>query len=153
MEAFNELWSACGRNKNSSGIVSRRNKRFCHLFKAQNKITKEIVALKFVRKFSISDGLPFSFYRELKALQAFQSFPNIIQYKDIAQIFNPETNDIDLFIVLEYANYDLSSNTAHWCCVLWSGWSQFDHSDWGQWLYLQISFIPVLALLVAICIT
>jgi len=79
------------------------------VFKARDKQTNEIVALKYVRKFSISDGLPLSFYRELNLLQSFQGSPNIIQYRRIAKITNPETQNIDLFIVLEYAHYDLSS--------------------------------------------
>ena len=83
------------------------NGTYGNVFKAYDEETKSIVALKLVRKFSSQEGLPLSFYRELSSLQEFQGHPNIVQTYGVTKIPS-NGQDTSLYIILEYAHYDLS---------------------------------------------
>ena len=84
------------------------NGTYGKVFKAFDEETKSIVALKLVRRLSSSEGLPRSFYRELLSLQEFKGHPNIVQYFGVTQIASSDDQDNSLYIILEYAHYDLS---------------------------------------------
>ena len=72
------------------------------VFKAIDKQTGQLVALKKVKIPFVQDGPPISFYRELTALQALHD-ANIVRYIDTVK-----DDDYTLYLVLEYCEFDLA---------------------------------------------
>jgi serine/threonine protein kinase len=74
------------------------------VFKALDTATGGVVALKHVKVFDPSVGLPVSFYRESRSLSSFHH-DNIVGFRGVVQ----SANDADVFLVLDYCEYDLGA--------------------------------------------
>jgi serine/threonine protein kinase len=72
------------------------------VFKAQNKITKQIVALKQMKLLIESEGVPSTVIREISILREF-SHPNIVKLIDII------IQDKSIYVILEYLDSDLKN--------------------------------------------
>ncbi|KAG0233191.1 Cyclin-dependent kinase 10 [Actinomortierella wolfii] len=74
------------------------------VYRARDKKTKEIVALKRVRMERESDGLPISSLREIKLLKTLRH-ENVLLVKEVAV-----GNDLDqIFLVMEYCEQDMAT--------------------------------------------
>ncbi|KAF9977354.1 Cyclin-dependent kinase 10 [Actinomortierella ambigua] len=74
------------------------------VYRARDKKTKEIVALKRVRMERESDGLPISSLREIKLLKTLRH-ENVVLVKEVAV-----GNDLDqIFLVMEYCEQDMAT--------------------------------------------
>jgi serine/threonine protein kinase len=70
------------------------------VFKATNKLTKEIVAMKKIRIDRDDDGVPSTAIREIALLKGVKH-PNIVELKEV--IYSRE----ELWLVFEYCEFDL----------------------------------------------
>ncbi|OHT14004.1 Serine/threonine-protein kinase ppk23 [Tritrichomonas foetus] len=79
-----------------------------NVYKAINKSTGEIVALKKVNSFDIHGGLPTSYYREVNCLKEMRGHPNIVNLKNICRSKDSSSGESCLYLVMDYCEYDLS---------------------------------------------
>ncbi len=70
------------------------------VYKAQDKVTGEIVALKKIRLEKEDDGVPSTAIREISLLKGLRH-PNIVELKEVLYSEN------QLWLVFEYLEYDL----------------------------------------------
>jgi len=84
-------------------IVSRIGSgQYGSVFKAIDKTTGDIVAVKQVKTFDPNLGLPISFYRESRSLSMF-AHENIIGFHGVVEDHG------SLYLVIHYCEYDLSA--------------------------------------------
>ena len=74
------------------------------MYRARNKATGEIVALKKLKLENEKNGFPITSLREIHTLKL-SSHPNIVQVKEIVS----SSNYSQIFIVMEYIDHDLKS--------------------------------------------
>jgi serine/threonine protein kinase len=70
------------------------------VYKAKDKITSEIIALKKIRLENEDEGVPSTAIREISLVKDCQH-PNIVKLKDIVH------NEQKLYLIFEYLDYDL----------------------------------------------
>ena len=85
---------------------------FGEVRKGVDKITGEVVAIKFVRILSKKDGVPKALFREMESLKQLCGCPYIIKLHDI---FTTESN---LCLVMEYLVSDMSEVISQLSCQL-----------------------------------
>lgn len=76
------------------------------VYKAEDLITDELVAMKYVRMEKEVEGFPITGLREIKILRELQH-PNIVEFREIVQREGPGLNNTETFLVFEYMNHDL----------------------------------------------
>jgi serine/threonine protein kinase len=81
---------------------------YSRVFKAIDLRTREVRALKEIRRSSPTLGLPLSFYREHSSLSEL-SHPNIISYHGVVTSTTHDGNPEHLYLILEYCPYELSA--------------------------------------------
>lgn len=79
------------------------------VYKARDKSTQTICALKKIKTFDIRQGTPSSFFRETECLKALKGCKNVLDYKSI---FRCHENNC-FFLVLEYCDCDLGQIIRH----------------------------------------
>lgn len=77
------------------------------VFKGQNKITKEFVAMKLINR-QFGDGFPYSSIREIALLQSINKHKNIVNLIDVITDRN-----LDVYLIFDYAEYDLDYILKH----------------------------------------
>ena len=70
------------------------------VYKAQDKVTKEYVALKKIRLEKEDDGVPSTAIREISLLKSLKH-PNVVELKEVLY------SEKSLYLVFEYLEYDL----------------------------------------------
>lgn len=70
------------------------------VYKAKDKVTNEIIALKKIRLENEDEGVPSTAIREISLVKDCQH-PNIVKLKDIVH------NEQKLYLIFEYLDYDL----------------------------------------------
>ncbi|XP_047330397.1 cyclin-dependent kinase G-2-like isoform X2 [Impatiens glandulifera] len=76
------------------------------VYKARNRSTGEIVALKKVKKEVEKEGFPVAFLREISLLLALHH-PSIVHVKEVAMTGLDDVLMDDVFMVMEYVEHDL----------------------------------------------
>ena len=74
------------------------------MYKAKDKSTGEIVALKKVRMLGDNDGFPITSLREIKILSTIKH-PNIVNLKEVVVGYKKDS----VFLAFEYCEADLSN--------------------------------------------
>jgi serine/threonine protein kinase len=75
------------------------------VFKARDKETGEIVALKKVRMHNENDGFPITSLREISILQNLKHHPNILNLKEVLVGYKKDS----VFLSFEYCPTDLAA--------------------------------------------
>jgi len=75
------------------------------VFKAKDKITGEIVALKKVRMHNENDGFPITSLREINILEVLSHHSNIINLKEVVVGYKKDS----VFLAFEYCEADIAN--------------------------------------------
>ncbi|KAL4465742.1 hypothetical protein ABPG72_015143 [Tetrahymena utriculariae] len=78
---------------------------FGKVYKAQDKKTNEIVAVKQVKIHDEREGFPVTSVREIKLLSELQNHPNIVQFKEVVV----GQNQNSIFLIFEYCQMDIAN--------------------------------------------
>ena len=81
------------------------------VYKAKDKVTNEIIALKKIRLENEDEGVPSTAIREISLVKDCQH-PNIVKLKDIVH------NEQKLYLIFEYLDYDLKKYVEATGCLM-----------------------------------
>ncbi|EGR30809.1 hypothetical protein IMG5_123230 [Ichthyophthirius multifiliis] len=102
---MNELFGSCRFIGEFTQLNQLGEGTFGKVYKAQDKNTGEIVAVKQVKIHDEREGFPITSVREIKLLNELQDHPNIVKFKEVVV----GQNQNSIFLIFEYCQIDIAN--------------------------------------------